>query len=216
MPLRHRIRFYSDDSYAACGKKRSHVVVAGVAINADRTNITDALVRAERSSKKGLTDWHKTHSASARQNYLDAVLNIEALRDRFFFCPYDSLAAGGYWDARLQTLAAAINVFTPGDCHHVMFHEGLQGRPRFNLRKGLRDCGCEAVSVETAQFVMDPEVRLSDAIAGYVRGELYRGDGQRAVLTNIPDGFVNLEPQIRNPPELPGGLKARTAKNTVP
>ena len=51
---------------------------------------------------------------------------------------------------------------------------------------------------------MDPEVRLADALAGYVRAELYR-DGERAELNNLPDWFVSLEPERRNPPDDSGG-----------
>ena len=41
--------------------------------------------------------------------------------------------------------------------------------------------------------------RQQSQLSAYVRSELYRGDGQRAILTNIPDYFVNLEPEMRNP-----------------
>lgn len=38
-------------------------------------------------------------------------------------------------------------------------------------------------------FQVHPEVRLADAIAGYVRGEIYRGDSQRSTLTTLPGWF---------------------------
>ena len=170
-----------------------HFVVAGIAIMFDRANITQQLMDAERISQKGLADWHGTHPPNIRERYLDAVLGIESLHGRFFFYPFDSLAPNEYWEARVSALAAAISVYTPGNCHHMMQHEGLKSNPRFQLRSDLRKRGCAGVSVETAQFVAEPEVRLSDAVAGYVRGELYRGDGSRAILTNVPDWFVNLE-----------------------
>jgi len=201
----HRIRFYSDDSYQIFAKKTAHFVVAGVAICHDRADIRRLLLEAERVSRRGLKDWRATHSADERERYLDAVLDIPALNGRIFFSPFDALSPSDYWNARVDTLEAAIAVFTPGDCHHVMHPEGLQGNPRHQLRMELKKRGCERVTVDPAQFAMDPEVRLSDALAGYVRVEMYRGDGQRAVLTNIPAEFVNLEPKRRNPPGFPGG-----------
>lgn len=196
----HRICFYSDDSYSPCGKKRCHVVVAGAAISADRANIREALLEAEKKSKKGIRDWRKTDSG-AREKYIDSVLAIPGLNGRIFYHPFDSLTSKEYWDARLVTLTRSIGIYTPGDCHHQMFPEGLQGKPRNQLKYDLKNNGCERVTVESAQLIMDPEVRLSDALAGYIRGELYRGDGQRAALTNLPDWFLNLEPERRNPPE---------------
>lgn len=187
-----RIRFYSDDSYSPNGRpKLFHTVVAGVAISADRTNIRQALIEAERLSKKKLTDW-RTTPADYRERYLEAILQISGLHGRIFYRAYDSIAMGDHGGARVETLRGAISKFTPGDCHHEMYHEGLQSKPRHLLRKELRERGCERVTVETAQFIMDPEVRLSDAIAGYVRAELYRGHGQRAPLTNLPDWFIEL------------------------
>ena len=129
-----------------------------------------------------------------RETYLEAVLDIPALRGRIFYRAFDALASNEKWGARVDTLESAIAAFTPGDCHHAMFPEGLTGNPRWQLRNDLKKRGCDGVTVGSAQFHSDPEVRLADAIAGYVRGELYRGDGQRAALTNIPDWFVDLEP----------------------
>lgn len=198
--MHFRIRFYSDDSYSPCGHGRFHAVVAGVAIQADRSNVHRNLLDAERSSCKRLLDWHKT-SRESRERYIDAVLAISYLQARVFYCPFDSLANHEYPRVRAETLAAAIAVFTPGRCHHRIAHEGLQSRPRQQLRLALLGRGCERVTVESAQFFAEPEVRLSDALAGYIRGELYRDEQQRAALTNLPDLFVNLEAKIRNPPE---------------
>lgn len=203
--MQRRVCFYSDDSYSACGDRRSHAVVAGIAIEADRTNVHRLLLLAERISRKELRDWYRTRPRSVRELYIDAVLDIPGVQARIFYCPFDSLTSSGYWKARVATLAAAIGVFTPGNCHHRVAHEGLQSNPRRQLRIDLTNHGCDRVTVESAQFHAQPEVRLSDAIAGYVRGELYRGDGQRAQLTNIPHAFVNLEPKIRNPPDRSGG-----------
>ncbi len=206
-----RICFYSDDSYSSCGKKQAHAVVAGVALEADRTNVRRLLMAAESVSRKGLSDWRKTRPEQVRARYLEAVFEIQALRGRIFYCAFDRLTKDQYWPARADTLKAAISTFTPGNCHHLMAHEGLQRGPRQQLRIDLARRGCEGVTVASAQFYEDPEVRLSDAIAGYVRGELYRGDGQRAALTNIPDSFVDLGLKIRNPPDRSGGRKAKTA-----
>jgi hypothetical protein len=97
------------------------------------------------------------------------------------------------WRARLDTLGAAIKAFTTGDCEHLMAPEGLKGASRYQLRTGLTKAGHKRVVVESAVHKHDPEVRLADAMAGYIRGELYR-DGERATLTNIPDHFLKLEP----------------------
>lgn len=211
-----RIRFYSDDSYSHNGKpKQFHIVVAGCALSYDRENIRNALIEAERISNKGLLDWHKSPPA-VRERYIDAVLALPNLKGRVFYLPVDSMPMPRHGESRLYALNRAIEVFTTGDAHHQMFPEGLrQSKQRHLLRKALNACGKERVTVETAQFVMDPEVRLSDALAGYIRGEIYRGDGNRSELTNLPDWFINLEAQKdetpRNDPggEKPGPLKFR-------
>jgi hypothetical protein len=196
-----RICFYSDDSYVPCGKKHRHFVVAGVALEADRTNVNRYLLDAERHSGKGRSDWHKTRPDSMKARYLEAVLEIDAIRGRVFYYPFDVLHTREFFNARATALGAAITTFTPGDCHHRMFPEGLQGQPREQLKSALRAMGHKLVAAESAQFNTDPEVRLADALAGYIRGELYRGDGGRSQLTNLPDSFVNLEPKKRNPSE---------------
>jgi hypothetical protein len=200
-----RLRFYTDDSYIPCGKRLVHTVVAGIAISADLANIKSQLLEAESRSKKYLSDWYHTRPVSTRERYLDAVLDISALRGRIFYRAFDTVAPNEKWGARVDTLESAINAFTPGDCHHAMFPEGLMGNPRHQLRMDLRRRGCDRVTVESAQFSAEPEVRLSDAIAGYVRGELYRGDGGRAILTNIPDWFLDLDATNTKPPGSSGG-----------
>lgn len=188
-----RIRFFSDDSYYPCGRKRVHGVTAGVAIAADKTNIHNRLLEAERISKKNRTDWHRTHPHAVRERYLEAVFEIESIRSRIFFRPFDVLAPDEQWGARIGALDAAIRTFTTGRCQHAMYPEGLTRRPREQLMDELKSKGRERVTQHAALFEVDPEVRLADALAGYIRAELYRGDGQRAALTNIPDWFVNLE-----------------------
>ena len=198
-----RVRFYSDDSYSPNGQRFFfHMVVAGVAISADRENVTKALLEAESRSKKGIkVDWRGTPTR-IKADYMDIVLGIPGLRGRVFYHPFDSLRMHEHSNAREDTLQRVIARFTTGrDCHHAMHHEGLKGKPRHLLRLALQDRGCDGVTVETAELKSDPEVRLSDALAGYIRAELYRGDGNRAALTNLPDWFENLEPERRNPPE---------------
>ena len=108
-----RVCFYSDDSYQARGRKRSDAVIAGVAIEADRSNVRQALIRAEKSSGKGVADWYRT-SARARQYYIEAVLEISGLPARVFFRPYELLRSRDYWSARLDTLCGALSAFSPG------------------------------------------------------------------------------------------------------
>jgi hypothetical protein len=189
-----RIRFYSDESYAPCGNKRSDTVIAGIALSEDRINVRDALLQAEGTSRKGhFADWRCT-TAQARADYIDAVLGIPAIKGRVFFQGFDALPNGQRSDVNVSTLSAAIRTYTPGNCHHQMMPEGFRsaGR-RYNLRCELKKRGCEGVTVESADFIAHPEVRLADALAGYIRGELYREDGTRAVLTNLPDWFVDLQ-----------------------
>jgi hypothetical protein len=83
-----RIRFYSDDSYVGCGKQRHHVVVAGFALEYDRTNVRSALLEAERMSGKKIFDWFTT-PRKAREKYLEAVLGIASIRGRIFYRPFD-------------------------------------------------------------------------------------------------------------------------------
>jgi hypothetical protein len=130
---------------------------------------------------------------------------IQGLSARVFFSAFDRLRPQQYCQAREATLEAAIRFFTMGNCHHMMFHEGLNSAPRNQLRLALGQRNCQGVTVEPARLAAYPEVRLSDAIAGYIRGELFRGDGARAVLANLPDLFVDLQLKMRNPPDCSGG-----------
>lgn len=189
-----RLRFYSDDSYQTCGEDLFHVVVAGMALAADRTNIRAALVEAERVSGKGIKDWYRTHPKD-KQAYLEQVFDLASLHGRIFFAAFDFSTSKGKWHARANACESAIRVFTPGDCQHLMYVEGLGGsQSREKLRRELRERGCERVKVEPCPFDTEPEIRLADALAGYVRAELYRGDKQRAILTNLPDWLVELKP----------------------
>lgn len=155
-------------------------------------NVREALLVAERISRKGIKDWYRTHPRD-RQAYLDSVFDIASLRGRIFFRAFDSLTNDQKWGAMAGALKTAIARFTPGDCHHVVYPEGLQAGPRRQLRIDLKNRGCERVSVDACRFETEPEIRLADALAGYVRAELYRGDGQRSVLTNLPDWLLDLD-----------------------
>ena len=61
--MNRRVRFYSDDSFTSCAGGRHDFVVAGIAIEYDRTNARQCLLEAERISRKGLADWFDATSA---------------------------------------------------------------------------------------------------------------------------------------------------------
>ena len=178
-------------------------------IEANRQSVIDSLVAAERRSGKGLRDWHKT-DRRAREYYLSLVLDISDVD--IFYTAYDRLHSSACFGARADVLAAAIRRFSPGDCHHMVLPEGLKGAPRRQLLNMLIGAGCSRVTVESVDFFQNPEVRLADAMAGMIRAEIYRG-GNRAPLTNIPERFVDLEDEKRNPPkaEASEGQKAENA-----
>lgn len=198
MAVDQRIIFYGDDSHTPTSRrvKGLDLVVAGIIAQHDRTNLHDHLVEIEQLTQKGRKDWFKT-APRVRERYIEAVRGLEMIR--VFYCPFDARIKTEISKARIDTLSAAIKVFTTGHCEHRIAYEGLKSKPREQLRKALSGMGHARVSAISAQIKEDPEVRLADALAGYIRSELYRG-GERMALTNLPDEFINLEPKIRNPP----------------
>jgi hypothetical protein len=194
----NRVCFHCDESYKPLenGSGMRHVVIAGVALCTDRTDIRRLLLEAESVSRKGaIKDWSKT-PRDRRERYLDALWGIPYLVGRVFYVPFDQLRADETWEPRLSTLARAIDKFTLGSgrCDHEIHPEGTTGQQRHAIRRVLLRRGYRNINMKGATFKKYPESRLADALAGYIREELYRGGDERSPLTNLPNWFENLEP----------------------
>ena len=182
-----RVYFYSDES-----KDGARFVVAGVAISAHANVIRKKLLRAERSSGKGISDWHKTKDPKTRHRYLQEVLNIAQLRDCAFSWVYEG-QPGNQFEATVTALESAIDYFGQGkQC--VLIHEGFTHGTREKMKRRLKERGVEGVEVKSGSLENEPRVRLADALAGFSR-LMRSGSAQTDALSDLRyDGwFVNLE-----------------------
>lgn len=193
-----RICFYSDDSYKPCGDGLFHFVVAGVAIDGDKLAIREALLTAEQASGKGTTDWHSTKDPVIRSRYLELVLSIRSLTGRVFYGARDRLSPADYWEARLEVLALAVGSYSNAPCRYSVAHEGFTSNPREKLRRDLVKRGVRRLEITAGEMESKPEIRLVDALAGYIRGERFGGSRASSLFPNMPGWFVDLTPIPKN------------------
>lgn len=188
-----RICFYSDDSFLSLGNLAAPFVVAGLALDASKTAVAQSLLEAEARSGKGTRDWHDVRDPGVRVDYIERVLSISALRDRIFFSARDRVVCAEYWGTRLDVLTAAIRAYSHGGrCHHEVFPEGLPLQPRLHLREDLKARGIRRLTVQSAAFDTNPEVRCADALANYVRVRLFHAERAGRLMPELPDWLVRL------------------------
>ncbi len=186
-----RICLYSDDSQSPYHMGLFHFVVAGVALDGEKKPVRETLLRAEDTSGKGTTDWNKTTDPLVRLDYIESVLGIECLRGRAFYRSHDAISPKKYWPARIATVVEAIKAFGEGYCRFEIAHEGLTVENRERLKRELRRLNLRRLETVTGKMMHKPEIRVADALAGYVRSKLFGGTAAIA-LPDIPRWFIKL------------------------
>jgi hypothetical protein len=181
------VYLFSDETGAHTGGK--YFIVAGVAFDSYRKWNRHDLLQAEAVSMKDRKDWSDTKNAYQRIKYIEVVLGMGGLRGRVFFACYRNTK--DYWNLTVATLDAALHHFCGGDCRRLISHQGFNSQTRYKLRKALTARGWR-VEVDPAGQKLHPEMRLADALCGYL-GICHNEDSKVAdKFPEMPDWFVNL------------------------
>ena len=158
------VYFFSDETGSHTGGR--YFIVAGVVFENYRKWNRHALLHAESVSLKGKLKWSDTTNHAQRIKYLQVALNLDELRGRIFFGRYTDTNKGKYWTHTLDSLSEAMCTFAAGRCCAV-HHQGLNAGSRDRMKKDLRSRGFDA-HVHPADQSLRPEIRLADALCGYL------------------------------------------------
>ena len=74
-----RVCFYSDDSFSGIAAKRFSFVVAGIALDAVKSEVEVLLLGTEVGSGKGERDWHSTKDLTIKREYIEELLRTHHL-----------------------------------------------------------------------------------------------------------------------------------------
>lgn len=180
--------FFSDETGQHSGGR--YFLVVGVAFAKYRKWITDDLHAAERTSDKGKQDWKGTKNPVCRINYIERILQIEALKGTVFYAAYENHEKE-YWDYTVDALALGIQRFGR-TCHSIVRHQGFNYRTREKLKAALIDTGC-SYEIQTGSKEKRAEIRLADALAGYVGLVRFNRSATANHYPQPPDWFVDLK-----------------------
>ena len=163
---------YADDSGQQ--SQGRFFVVAGLAVEHARSDVSDALCEAEEMSGKGrYRDWHGT-SSRRRVAFLDCVSKTPLVRGRIFYKVYRNTTSD-HMLLRADAAQAAIAAFAPRN-RRAIFYEGLTRPNRDSLKRELRRRGLQS-EVRTALWDKHPEVRLADTLAAMIGKVMFSTDG---------------------------------------
>jgi hypothetical protein len=201
--------FFSDETGQHTGGK--YFVVAGIALTKYRKWIVDDITHAERASGKGKQDWKGTKNVAIRSDYIERVLNIENLNGSVFYAAYEDNQKQ-YWDYTVDALARAIQFFAP-DEHCIIRHQGFNHKTREKLKASLAISGA-SFEIQTGD-IKRSEIRLADALAGFIGVVKYSGTDSANYYPDVPGWFLNLTEKPQQEPE-PDGATKEAPKNEAP
>jgi hypothetical protein len=152
--------------------------------------IADQLHHAERVSGKGKQDWKGEKNVKIRIRYLEEVFAIKGLHGAVFYRSFPQNEQN-YWDYTASTLSSALPLFGAGRMNDVR-HQGFNFRTREKLKGDLECSGC-AFQIQTGSEKR-AEIRLADAICGFLGLTLFNADSPTAKLyPAMPDWFIELK-----------------------
>lgn len=180
--------FFSDETGSHSGGR--YFVVVGVAFTQHRLWIRDDLEQVERACGKGKQDWKGTKNLSHRIDYIERVLEIQHLQGTVFYAEYLNNKKE-YWSYTVDALTLAIQRFGVGRISLIR-HQGFNAKTRQKFKASLRSCGCE-FEIQSGSDKR-AEVRLADALCGYVGLVKHNADNESAnYYPNMPDWFIDLK-----------------------
>lgn len=131
-----------------------------------KDKLEERLLRIEKESAKGLAKWHTT-TFSRRIAYLQAVLQVPALRKSIFYAVYESTKE--YASLTTYSIAKAINIKSKESYQAIIIIDGLNEKERQRVMRGLRQLHITYKKVRGARDEASPLIRLADALAGFLR-----------------------------------------------
>lgn len=182
------VYFFSDETGQHSGGK--YFLVCGAAISTHRIWTAEQLGHAERVSSKGKQDWKGTKNVGQRVRYIEEVLAIQNLKGTIFFAAYENNHKE-YWDYTVDALFRVIQRFGRNR-RSLIRHHALNFKSREKLKAALSSVG-HRYEIQTGSEKR-AEIRLADAICGYIGLQMYNSNHESAGLfPPIPDWFVDLK-----------------------
>ena len=164
-------------------------MVAGVAFTKYRQWIADQIQHAERASAKGKQDWKGTKNPKQRIDYLERIFAIEDLKGTIFYAAYENHEKD-YWSYTVDALSIAVARFAQNS-HSFIRHQGFNYKTREKLKAHLRMSGASFEIQSGADKRC--EIRLADALAGFIGVVKYSGSDSANLYPDIPEWFVDLK-----------------------
>lgn len=129
--------------------------------------IRSSLEKIEQESGKHLKKWQKTRSKE-RINYIQSILNHEALKGSLFFSYYQN-AGKEYLPLTVYTVANLISSQVKVKSLIHITVDALNKKEKTIITAKLRQFNFSIEKVTGRRDQSDPLLRLADALAGFVR-----------------------------------------------
>jgi hypothetical protein len=131
-----------------------------------RDETEELLLEIEKTSGKGLSKWQST-GLRRKVGYLEAVLQINSLKDSIFYATYETTKE--YGSLTTYTIAKAVGVRASKPYQAIITIDGLNDAERDRVRRGLRQLGVRYKKVRGARDESSSLLRLADSLAGFLR-----------------------------------------------
>jgi hypothetical protein len=127
------------------------------------------------------------------KRYIESVLKLESLKGRVFYGSRGARPLKHHGVLRVDVIEAGILALSTDENHHELAHEGLPSQGQFALRNALRGRGVKRISVVSGAEGRSPEIRLVDALAGFIRGASFADHaGHDERITDVPEWFLKV------------------------
>ncbi len=168
-------------------------IVGVVALGDDREAARQFLRECEESSGKHKRKWQRSQWRR-RLAYIESALSSPLFRERLFFVRYTQTTdyVSCVPDAIARVIHAAAQT---SDVRPTIFIDGLAKQERHRVGSSLRRLGVSSRKVRGLRDESDEFIRLSDALAGFVRdaleqqssqiSDLYRDAVRRQVIQDL-------------------------------
>lgn len=167
-------------------------IVVVVIAPTNRDELQNQLIKREKQSGKRLKKWGHT-PYKEKHAYIDSLLNEWGLIDLTLYYQgwSDSI---DYDQSTIMTIGQAIRQYATDyqlkNPEATVFVDGLNRVKRVQFRKSLSLMGIQAAKIVGARDESYPQIRLADAVAGFIRDALegnknFKSMYQRALKQKI-------------------------------
>lgn len=153
-------------------------LVSVVILDKEKEELKKILENTERSSKKGIRKWSHSNK-QRRREYIIKVFESNLFKNKIFYSDYRNSKA--YVDLTILTAAKSILRKAKDNYQATILVDGLKRPERYRFAAGLRRLRVKVKKVRGIKDQADVFIRLSDAIAGFIRNGL-EGDKETQKL----------------------------------